>query len=218
MKFCREWKKQRSELPGALAKGCIDYKKYKKASKQLAVDELKEQLLRDVQVCSAAFDAHQRRRVGRWSMFCMAVGVHEEDKNRDLLRFAQLNANCLRKLCKRLDKRCNTKEFTRWLNHSIDNHCYGFLKGGVLTKLEMDVDRVTCMDCPVCLEQQAKWVILKCGHYLCSRCCLEMLKIRGTVHNAIAFARLYHRDMCICPVCRNNMAFASFIGYNCKKA
>jgi len=221
MKFGHQWKTRKQNLPPDLATACIDYKQYKKITTNS--NQLLQSIIADANKCHKIFGQYSQSHSNPVSkaltcfqhLSVLPTYTKLPLKEQDLLEFAHLNALCLRKLCKRLDKRFNTHEFTNWLNTSS----YAFINGSRIKQLELKLNHLTHIECPICLEENIPdLIILNCGHILCKSCTINMLtslpSTKGTLKNIIAYAKVYHPHTTLCPLCRNPKAFNDYIHIN----
>jgi hypothetical protein len=136
------------------------------------------------------------------------------------LQTADLNQQCLRKLCKRLDKTFDAKLRTAsvWMDTVMRSHTYAFLAGPIKTQLRLDfagdchhiktttsaaVEEPGATECPICFEEAPRTLIVfTCGHHACLSCVLGMCGLagrKGTLLNLLSACR----DTGLkCPLCR----------------
>ena len=125
MKYNRLWHELNDMLPSNLQKHCINYKNWKKISKNntdpdviLALNKRCKQIdkvfISECKTISSCFNH-----------------THTID---DLLDFAMLNKKTVYKICKRLDKRTKSHSAMHWLNHS--RRYFQFINGFWLNHLE----------------------------------------------------------------------------------
>jgi hypothetical protein len=130
----------------------------------------------------------------------------------DVLKFAQVNAQTVYKICKRLTKRCKSDAAVKWLIQVRTNHVYSFMGGNTTTHLQLKLSGHA--ECPICMEdihpdKDHKMLVFGCGHFGCLNCVLRYAGVndmKGTWFNLLACAN--KKD---CPVCRDNMAFNNAI-------
>ena len=137
----------------------------------------------------------------------------------DCVRIAELNAETLRKLCKKIDKRDREADARRWLADMHESCRMGFTpRGRIVTALRLRAgdDNDALLSCPICLcsrsdddsstqKSPGSWIVLTCGHVVCWQCIVAACHLagkRGTLHNL-----LMHCDMA-CPICRHRHALA----------
>jgi len=144
------------------------------------------------------------------------VWYEESDHDaRELLTYAQLNAQAVYKILKKWRKRGDVKAgcFYKQLR---DRHEFAFMGSSMLTMLRWKVMQVTEeetvesqeTECPVCLEPligeghtKPTTIILYCGHPICWICLDKMTRIdtiKGTVNNRLLIASYRMK----CPMCR----------------
>lgn len=134
---------------------------------------------------------------------------------RELLTYAQLNAQAVYKILKKWRKRGDVKAgfFYKQLR---DRHEFAFMGSSMLTMLRWKVMQMQVTEeetaesqeteCPVCFEpligeEKTTTVVLYCGHVLCWACIDKMTRIdtiKGTVNNRLLIAS-YRMT---CPMCR----------------
>jgi len=218
MKFGHQWKDRKSRLPPDLASMCIDYKKYKKTTKTKTPptpEHLLNSIIADSTSCHKLYGhycTHSKTHRFLPCLSCRTITSSQAPNKEDLLEFAQLNALCLRKLCKRLDKHLKTNIFTQWLNTSH----YAFIQGPHITLQKIEHSQKN-PDCPICLEDNIlDFIILNCGHILCISCTRHMLSAssKGTLPNIIAYAKYHTPHITHCPMCRDPRAFNDYIHIN----
>jgi hypothetical protein len=151
------------------------------------------------------------------SKCCLSKVVHEDallaaSDARELLTYAQLNAQAVYKICKKWRKRgdFDAGSFYKQLR---DRHEFAFMGSAMLTMLRWKVMQITEeethgteeTECPVCLEpligEGETTVVLYCGHPLCWTCLDKMTRIdaiKGTVNNRLLTASY----RMVCPMCR----------------
>jgi len=166
------------------------------------------------------FKGPQSRWASRAASCCINKVVHEDallsaSNARELLTYAQLNAQAIYKICKKLRKRgsVNTGDFYKQLR---DKHEFAFMGSSMLTMLRWKVMQINEeetaesqeTECPVCLEPligegrtKPNTVVFFCGHAACWICIDKMTRIdtiKGTVNNRLLIAS-YRMT---CPMCR----------------
>lgn len=233
MKFGATWRRCVAELPDALQPSCIPYAAWKKRTKQGAAwsPGVAAELY---SACARVDRALLWRPPSRdwWWWWCLAAPVvtRADVQPSDLLSFARLNRETVRKLCKRIDKRRLQKKAedcdggdgggdsgaSAWLAAYVRAHTFAFLGGAAIARLELHLGRRVELECPVCLEAYEargarSLLVLACGHAMCLRCALHMIdadRIYGTLHNVVEYARGRWPRKCVCPICRDKYAFA----------
>ena len=221
MKFANTWRcTVVTVINRELREACLDYKKYKKLSKDLDTPDtvILKRLQDDVRLASRVFQEH----VSVWNspkrsetcipiLFCnRKLGASPED----LYKFAVFNTTTLYKICKRLDKRHNTTIYTGWYRKSIREKMISFVNKNIQTVLSFYVESSRTQECPICLEESYEdAIVLDCGHAVCSHCVLSMLhvqNIKGTIINRIAYGAYEHPKEARCPICRDPGALAKY--------
>jgi hypothetical protein len=220
MKFAQEWKQVSGLLPPALHKHCIDYKAWKKYSKREVHDmriimSILQQQLQDV---NATFEKYYDRCYHRSSCTLFSKRFEKQE----VYTFATMNAKCLYKVCKRIDKKYGMQDFMRWYVKERASHTISILGGHKLTRLELDVlpaqkQTISC-SCPICLDESPKkLMILECGHTMCADCALDIMGVRdfkGELHNLVAYGRIVMKCNTACPICRHTKAFLNVTPYH----
>lgn len=211
MKFCQEWRAQILYLPPYLRHYCFNYKRWKKYSKdEHSFEIILQRLHRE---CS---NVEKIIKPGIMDKFLNIILREKHDHSpEDLLKFLNINQLCIRKICKRLDKRYSSKVFKKWLDIEKHNGQFTFLNRDIITKLELSCQKqeTVNMECPICMEdvdEKRHGLITRCGHIICVDCALHMIDMSGKhghIENMFRYALYYNRKKCICPLCRDKYAF-----------
>lgn len=164
MKFCQTWKKEVMTLPDLLADSCINYKRYKKLIRRADYKEVMTTIINDCKRVNRDFIryVHPNRRI----IFAHPCKFEIAPVKTDLVKFAQLNNICLRKICKKADKIVKDlpypQFFTKWLSECKTEHNWDFMDGKELTLLEMKTrsiennGEVPKLECPICFEEKKR--------------------------------------------------------------
>lgn len=228
MKFGAQWRdftaQHQHSMPPMFQEATLNYKKYKKISKDedMSNDSIQRTLVADVYKTDAAFEHFMRiqHRPTFWKC-CVLQPERPAGKTRDLLQtlymYATFNTVCLYKICKRLDKRHGAGQFTRWYRSSLTARMYKFMSKDVQLLLGYNSRSISLDECPVCLESLASpecaGILLNCGHVMCQPCALSLLGVhrtKGTLHNKIAHGAHHNPMAAKCPICRDRSAFHSY--------
>ena len=151
---------------------------------------------------------------------CLNKVAYEESDHdaRELLTYAQLNAQAVYKILKKWRKRGDDGAVKAgfFYKQLRDRHEFAFMGSSMLTMLRWKVMKMQVTEeetaesqeteCPVCLEpligeEKTTTVILFCGHQICWGCLDKMTRIdtiKGTVNNRLLIAS-YRMT---CPMCR----------------
>lgn len=192
---------------------CISYKIWKKC-KQVPNDTSKDLLV--MQIKQQAQYAHYCFKTWYKHLYtnrlrCMCFPVNKAYSKKDLYAFAQINATCLRKVCKRLDKRI-FRDNTACTWFTQNRHELSFCSGAKYTKLTLDVLGIQDDDtCPICLDKVSELAIMKCGHFVCMNCFMNMYNVKnkkGTLHNIVRAQDYVQPNTC--PMCRQFCPFRNF--------
>lgn len=209
MKYAKQLQLSLMELPKTLQDKCISYKKWKKDCKRMTSDingalcVLNEQCSKVDKAYLQAYNQSTHNRGTCWKT-CQQPN--------DVLRFANVNAQTVYKVAKRLSKVYQSQDPMRWLVTLRTQHTYAFLGGYTVTHLQLRITRR--LECPICMEdfepnKEHKVIVFHCGHYACLDCVLQyagVTEMKGMWFNLLACAR--RRE---CPVCRDQQAFTNSI-------
>lgn len=223
-------------LPFDMQQSCISYKRWKKLVKyspRIHPDLLQNMLLDEMRRVERCFvgtvridNNNSRCRLLFFDCKCLSStpdsGAQEGLK--DVFRFAKLNAKCVYKICKKIDKRMQMRAMLPWLDSIKRAHIFSFLGSATLARLTHIFDGSVDRTCPICLEEYTQGVCTDCGHTLCLECFKELLCInsrKGTLHNLVVTA-LQTRPV-QCPLCRYSKPFHHFdahslIGFDNQRA
>ena len=150
------------------------------------------------------------------------------------LALAALNQECLRKVCKRIDKSLPPPtagvSACEWLRMVASKNKFEFMNGSTRTVLALQSgdSELDTRQCPVCLNVmdlkpgdtndgwsssahalQHSAVIFVCGHLACADCVLRACNMRGrkgTLINLLGACRAHGMP---CPMCRNPFALGN---------
>jgi len=239
MKFGSVWRHTMATMPTHLRDACLDYKKFKKLSKEptTSVPIIKAILDGDLHRTTHIFQTHlsglQSRSPPTPSTFlcslfkkpCVTIATDSFPPTsispNELYRFATFNTTTLYKICKRLDKRHQSTLFTQWYRKAINDKAIAFVNKNVQSYLAIHASSSNASslppeECPICFEDPTKdGLILDCGHILCTRCVLSMLGVshrtKGTLHNLISHGTFYNPTRAKCPICRDPHAFTRYM-------
>lgn len=218
MKFGKSWAAAVADLPDELRESCVPYAAWKKRTKQVGAFDWARamaDLTRDCKRVDCALGGAPRRLGGAIGEL-LCPGVRADVLKSDLLAFVELNRTCVRKLCKRIDKRGAEPRAVPWLRACCGAHAYAFLETATVAKLELAAGRAGSeRECPVCMEPfgdrgGGRALVLRCGHAVCVGCALRMTGasgVYGTLYNALAYARARWPGRSRCPLCRSAIAF-----------
>lgn len=216
MKYAKQLQQMLLELPSTLQDKCISYKRWKKDCKRTTLN-VGDALLALQQQCrildKAYIDAYHQSTLDRQRSACW-ISTYKETRPRceDVLRFANVNAQTVYKIAKRLSKAYQSHEPLQWLVAIRARHIYAFMGGNTTTHLQLKIEKH--FECPICMEdfqpnKEHKVIVFHCGHYGCLNCVLQYAGVRqmkGTWFNLLACAR--RRE---CPICRDHLAFQDSI-------
>jgi len=213
-----------------LAEICIPYKKWKKVVKYhtypWSLKELEYQCETVDKVFNKAAYCIQNKptQKSRWNCFgCCTHRKHSyrvspidyaEISSQELIRFAEINALAVYKVCKKLEKTEAVKGAMKFLESLRSSHKYSFMGSHRTTQLHLitpedPIERV----CPICFEDLGGEtsgtyikpsqiaMILPCGHYQCFDCFSKMTlyhRIPANFHNRMCMIARSFR----CPICR----------------
>lgn len=227
MKFGIHWKYRLSNMPKELHDSCLDYKKYKRATKTPSLIECQtilNLLMKDAQQTDFVFKQYRLQRQYAWAIqfFCMSSAIVKPLKSSpELLDFAYLNTQCLFKICKRLDKRLHTNTFLKWLGDARKNRLFTFTNHMQHICMQIESQHPPSLqECPICLEslcpspKNSTIIVLACGHVVCKDCIMSLLGVassKGTTYNRIAYG--CHLKASRCPICRDSYAFTKYKEY-----
>ena len=213
MKYGKYWKDQITVLPLQLQKTSLSYKNWKK------IDGHNENILFDLtNQCKTASEIiieninNESKSLSIFQCKKRTVDIVQ------LYKYALLNKQTLYKICKRLDKKNGSSQYSRWLREHYND--YAFNSGIYYKKMELENTRFSSSseECPICLEEinnKIPFFITNCGHMICYPCTLLMFNItpkyRGRISVLINRRILYGNEQC-CPVCRSP-TFLSEIKY-----
>ncbi len=183
MKFGKHIKAEINRFPSLLQKHFIDYKKWKLLAKEyknnMQTRSIQMQvyrtstiirlLLKDLELVDYAFKHTIRNEYSCFSNILSLFGRNYKESEKFAYDFAMINAEAVRKICKRLDKSINKTTFSHWFVKCRENHKYAFLGGKELTYLTHKYGNKE-KECPICMENRNELVILNCGHVLCLNC------------------------------------------------
>lgn len=179
MKFNETWNEEYKKLPPDLQRHCLLYKKWKKLSKteleRKHVQTLEQECIKASMVLQNMLHKIYKDNCG----LCF-IQKHVPVSEHDLLTYAKLNKTTLYKICKRLDKRQQSKKFMIWFEQHYK--MYSFNYGSVLTFLMMEDGKDCDYTCPICLEDiqsTSPFIILRCGHIMCWHCFSDFYDIHG---------------------------------------
>lgn len=214
------------KLPPMMQDACLDYKKYKKLSKQNSTNDssrIKNALVGDVNAVEHIFRMHTK---DQKSTFCFRSCIftlipftsHENSHLTLIYEYARLNTKCLYKICKRLDKRLGINTFMSWYEHVKMKRLYTFSNRYNHVCLSIDAAAFTPDECPICFESQSDkpYFVLACGHIVCQQCTFSLLGVstaKGTTHNRIAYGCYTKPTASKCPICRDSSAFLEYKEY-----
>jgi hypothetical protein len=233
MKFGSVWRSTVEGMPPALREACLDYKKYKRLSKDLALPTpaIQATLERDLGRTATVFQRHlaglrkppSSSSRSLFSVFeaCKRASVASCPPDtgigsQQVHHFATFNTTTLYKICKRLDKRHATSWFTPWFRKAIEDRTIPFVnkKEHSYLALHAHIELPDAEECPVCFDDPTRdGLVLDCGHLICTKCILNMLdvhKTRGTLHNLVSHGAYYHPKLAKCPVCRDARALTRY--------
>jgi RING-type zinc-finger len=198
-----------------LAETCLPYKEWKKAIKYQTPSQTLTDLERQCETIDRVFTQayhqlhHPPKPVPWWKQsLCgikttiapMVPTVPPEE----LLVYADINAQAVYKVCKKLEKNKKIPGAMEFLTELRSKHIYTFLGGSHrLTRLRLglpdaDPDHHSC---PICFEELAPAVLFPCGHYQCFQCLCRMTdysQIPATFYNRLTLISLTFA----CPFCR----------------
>ena len=211
MKFGHVWCDEVKSIPESLRDICLSYKKYKKikVGREGILEELQKDVRRVDKVFRWLVNGGMRGNILGCRCDFLKVDVG------DIIKFADLNAVCLRKICKRLDKRLGGGGvFTGWWREGLREFQWLFANGKVIKSMKLKMGgEGSVVECPVCLEEVAKGgerFVMHCGHVVCRECAVDMVGahgLRGTLANVIAYGLYEKKGVTTCPLCRDAMAF-----------
>lgn len=215
MKFGKKIHNESVKFPSVFQKNFIDYKKWKTIIKEykrnMETKSIEMQiyrtatiirlLIKTIENIDHVFKSSIRL---EYSCFTKLISLF---KNKYLINeqyalgFALLNAEAIRKICKRIDKAINKHTFIPWFIKCRENHRYSFLGSKELTYLSMKYTHKET-ECPICMEEMNTLIILNCGHYICDNCTTKiknspLLNIKDT-----------------CPFCKCDNAFTNILKIN----
>lgn len=201
MKYAKQLQRSLMELPKALQDQSISYKKWKKDCKKMtwdvneALHALNEQCRKVDKTYLHAYNQSTHSRGFCWKT-CQQPN--------DVLRFANLNAQTVYKVAKRLSKVYESPDPMRWLITTRTQHKYAFMGGNTTTHLQLNITKR--LECPICMNESVpKAIVFHCGHYACLDCVLQYAgvnQMRGMWFNVLACAQKKN-----CPICREHIAF-----------
>lgn len=198
-----------------LSQTCIPYKQWKKAIKYQrtawSLDDLEKQCER----VNAVFYREYLRLVHPpaskpWLSCCLAETASvvpetpSEQPKEHLLRYAEINATAVYKVCKKLEKTKMTPGAMKFLEELRARHQFEFLGSDQTTRLRLDLEvpkGTLESECPICFEDLAPAVVFPCGHYQCFECLCRMTSYRQ-------IPATFANRLCIisqrlsCPLCR----------------
>jgi hypothetical protein len=225
MKFGHTWRAACKELPPELANVCINYKSYKKLLKRDGDrDSILAVLQKDACRVNKVFVESYKRLYRQPTFFdrLCGFGTCIECNAEDLIKFAQLNSICMRKVCKRVDKALRLGSeisVAMWFCKEQAKMRWAFINGLELTVLNGRVSTPGNQtenenECPICFEENKKEMVLNCGHRICLDCALTMTgaaTLHGTLNNKLRHAQQMWPGRSRCPICRDWHAFDRWI-------
>lgn len=204
---------------------CIPYKKWKKVIKYHTYPWSLEDLEQQCQQVEHTFHTSMKmvqRRPRKIPLTCLGCCVRHPSFYRvapsltphELIAFAEINAQAVYKVCKKLEKTKEISGAMKFLESLRSSHKYSFMGSHRVTHLRLSdpndpIDRT----CPICFEAFDATVpretiapsqiaiVLPCGHYQCFECFGRMTayhRIPATFHNRMQFIARSFR----CPMCR----------------
>lgn len=227
MKFGEFWKSQTVLLPLSLQASCINYKKYKKLTKNISglglstndiIGRLHTDSLNVDGVLHKVYSvrSHQLREVNKVNICLCPSDKPCKDDDIDystLEKYIKINIQCLYKICKRLDKRLNSKDYMQWYETIRAQRVFAFANRLNSICIELRGVNSNVNECPICMERPSDF-ILGCGHLFCKTCVLSMLNVvnkKGTLNNLIAYGCYSNPHLGKCPICRDKRAFVNYI-------
>lgn len=207
MKYAKQLQQAVMELPKSLQEKCISYKTWKKDCKKTTLN-INEALLVLIKQCCKVDKAYLHAYTHLTNKHKQAICWKACLQPSDVLRFANVNAQTVYKVAKRLSKVYQSPEPLRWLVTVRTQHTYAFMGGNTTTHLQLSITKR--LECPICMEdfepnKNHKVIVFHCGHYACLDCVLQyagVTQLNGTWFNLLAYAK--KRD---CPICRDHLAF-----------
>ena len=217
MKYGAAWKAAVAGLPPELQAACIPYAAWKKRTKgAVSWSSVGPRIASDCRRADVALDPSPP---GWAAAACVLAcrATRADVHPRDLIEYARLNSEALRKLCKRVDKRNGgTPDAGRaksWLARCRELHLFSFLGGAAVARLELERAHAP-VDCPVCFEPcglpQRPALVTACGHVLCVPCAERVTgagDVCGALQNRFSFVSDRWPQRCVCPLCRDRRAF-----------
>lgn len=180
-------------LPAALQQASINYKKWKKYTKNSSCNDIVKELETD---CKKTDETFKKSYDNLYKTSCLCRSFSKED----LRLFVDLNKTSIYKICKRIDKKLIPSPHAKtWLQICMSLHTYQFMGGWRVTALSIKLP----VECPICLDNTGRIAISRCGHFMCIECLFRFYEIgkhKGTLLNVIS-----HYDnakLSKCPICR----------------
>jgi len=117
----------------------------------------------------------------------------------EVLSFANLNNECLTKICDRLDMK-------QWLYDCKSSIQYEFLGGMRLKAMTLTKP----IECPICLDNFDKDIIIsRCGHHCCFGCVRKICNIK--TQHGILYHLIQNNSNIKCHTCRKRNPYYEFI-------
>ena len=211
MKFGATWKKDVASWPDTWVQSYISYTAWKKTRLE-SPEALEKRLMDDCRRCDEAFVNMCKARCKSPSSCSWLRGMLKtpvtpcNDDPYQLLQFAQVNQQCVYKICKRLKKRGIWPDAMNTWRH-LHETPFAFLGGFWRQRLALDADGWVAWDaCPVCLgdrHEVSAVYVLSCGHTLCLDCTKQLWgahKGYGILRNVLMTNEITTPPRC--PVCR----------------
>jgi hypothetical protein len=230
MKYSKELSKTLETLPSDLKIASLSYKEWKKYCKcsssvynvSLAMERIADECTRIDKVFIRLYSRSiSQEKTQNIRNFCRITSPSTNVVTLEhVLQFAEINAQTVYKICKRIQK--SHKEIIpsslsspsgpsdpntiTWLTTARSLHKYEFLGGGKTTHLKYLI-KSNIQECPICLEdinKEKDMLIMGCGHVCCLQCAIHhagMANRSGVWFNLLANAKQHK-----CPLCRYDKA------------
>lgn len=211
MKYAKELQIALTRLPKHLQEASLNYKQWKKQSKEMTIDEALVVLRAECEEIEHIFCDQYHHCCHPPSLFARCFCLRAPISSQTLLLFAEMNAKTLYKICKRLGKQGRKNPIPmEWFTSVRASHMYGFLGGHHTVHLALQQcyhRHDSLLECPICLQELSPKFILiyACGHYACVLCTLQYAKV-NSLHGAW-YHLLINAQRRSCPFCRYEKAF-----------
>jgi hypothetical protein len=208
-----------------LAQTCIPYKQWKKTIKYQKYDWSLADLERQCKSVDAVFYNEYQRIYSkkestprRWFHICQEPSDPYKTRAitpKELLTYAEINAQAVYKVCKKLEKTKKTPGAMKFLEYIRRRHTFDFLGSDHTTRLRLEIPESSVeRECPICFEDLEPAVVLPCGHYQCFKCLCQMTpyhKIPATFSNRLnIISQTFHCPFCRFHFCSKTLGIESF--------